>query len=1829
VPETRGNRVIVTGPAAEVARAESILRQLDPESPRSEKEETRVLRLRHAPAQDLAALVEKSLGLEEQRVKLLVDPRSNSMVITGPGAGVQAAAEMIEQLDVLPNTEPKEVRMIELKSAEAAAVSPLLNDLLRDVMRNLRGPDYVPRSRIVTDASANRLIVTGPVDELQQVSSLVQRLDTPPQQTEGTRVFELNAVTATEMARIVTEAMTVFRDGGRRTRVRVAADERSNSLVVTGDRRDLQEVQVIVERLDGGEKRSAREVRVVELQTDDPARLVSVAQQVWNAQAQGRPGLNEVSLTLEPSGRRVIIVAPGHLVPQVEQMLAGLDQKPDGTARSLHVVELQQRTSGTVLPAVSRIYEEQEKGKKRRPAAIVPEGTGRRLLVYGSEDQARDIREIVRKLETGAPAGDRETRLFEVGQPEDVARILPLVQQLYREQMKDEPADPADAQILGDERAGRLIVTGRPAHLERIERIISRLVSGKLAPKERDTRVYNLNSTTADELVAMVRSVYQQELRKHPEIAAPQALILPDTMANRLIVSGTVEELNIIDEVVKKLDQVSAQAGNTRTFELKNAQAEQVAALLSSTLVRWTPGAGRSLPRVTVGIDANNNTLIVSGQPADLAAASTIIEKLDSNAAGQNKQLRIFPVHGSNTADFAARLRQLYTEQVKSKPDNGPADALILPDLPTDRLIITASEKQLPLIEKLVQDLDRLAADGQREIRLFTLRHNSASAATTIVREIFNKNLGHTDLAQRLVVSQGTEPNTLVAEAPRPILDRLAALIEQIDLPSSSARGRTMKILDLGSPEELQRLSPLVQQLYREQLRGRETSDPADAQFLPDALTGRLIVTARAGQIEQIEKILGQLREGKASGTADHQTRIYELVSSTAAELALTVNTLYQEEVRKNPALGATRALILPDPFANRLIVSGSSNQLGSVGEIVRQLDQASPQTGGTRVFKLKASEASQVAGVLSSALVQLDRNTMRSVPRVSVGADTNSNSLVVSGDARDLNAAAAIIEQLDNTANIVERQIRIIPVRSGRAAELALRVRALYLDHVRNSPGSGPANALIMGDTAAERVVVAASAPQFAVIERIIAQLDESVAPDGRQLSVRPLRRSSATSVAAVIQQFFARNISSQDPAQRLIVSTAPDDRSLILEAPAELLAKVDELAGTIEQRSGEDAAQVRSYQLAEARAADLAGTLARLYAQRRPNEGGPPPRFEADPVSNLLLVAATAGQFEEINALIDEVKANAQVSNEIRTFLLARSEASQIAPVLASMLSGEDSTRRTGEGGGPSGRRAAAAGAGAVRVAAAPAVNAVVVQGPPAALRTAEQVIRSLDQTEEGRKTIQTVRLAKAQAENVAAAVNETLAARGPRSNVSRATVTPVINSNTLLIDGPADSVQEVIRIIRELDAESTGGDIEIRVYKLEHGKARELSALVTRMLDTVLRESARRGRGAARTAAVTVTADERTNSLIVSASPDQFRTIEQLLVTLDQNSAKTDRSVRFVILKNARALDLSSRLNLLFEDRPRGERPVIESDSFANSITIIGTKSDIAEAESLIAEMDSVSRDQSVQVRMLVVDNVPAQQMARMLQSLYSQMSQAEIQVVDRLAPPAPAPAQTNEAPGKAVITISVDRSANALLLSGASHELDAINNLVAELTFASYGNDAEFRQFALKEADPVSIARTLNELFRPEPRMQQPPQQGQQQQVVTPAPRMTVVAEPRTRSIVARGKSTDFILLESLLEQLDVKSPAAQLAFRLVKLEHADPAKVLPFITQMITQMGLTKPGDPVSVAADLRARGLFVVGRETMLNEVEGVIKGLDTPPAFAEAEVALIPRPGF
>jgi type II secretory pathway component GspD/PulD (secretin) len=232
-------------------------------------------------------------------------------------------------------------------------------------------------------------------------------------------------------------------------------------------------------------------------------------------------------------------------------------------------------------------------------------------------------------------------------------------------------------------------------------------------------------------------------------------------------------------------------------------------------------------------------------------------------------------------------------------------------------------------------------------------------------------------------------------------------------------------------------------------------------------------------------------------------------------------------------------------------------------------------------VFKLKSAEAEQVGTILSSSLVQITPYG-RSVPRVTVGTDTQNNLLIVSGNPTDLQAAGIIVEQMDSIMTKEPRQMRVVALKSGLASEVSNRVKQLYMDQVKGQPKTGAADALILGDDVANRLIITASDSHMKLLEEIINKLQEAGEGTGRQTRVLQLQRNSATSVAAMISQLFSRQVSSEDPGQRLVVAASTDDRTMVLDAAGQTLEKVEQLIKNLDGEGMTNATmEVRTYQV------------------------------------------------------------------------------------------------------------------------------------------------------------------------------------------------------------------------------------------------------------------------------------------------------------------------------------------------------------------------------------------------------------------------------------------------------------------------------------------------------------------------------------------------------------------------------------------------------------------------------------------------------------------------
>ncbi len=1915
--DDKRKRLIITGPAKEITRVETIFKQLAISKPVAKKQ-TLVIRLKSSKATDLASLVTKSLAANDKndKVQVLADEPSNSLIVSGTAKAVQSAAAMITQLDVQPNRAPREIRIIDLKEADATTIAPTLTNLISQSMAAAAGPNYKVQSNIVADAKTNRLIISGPKDELEKISGIIEKLDQPTTKPDGAHVFQLKSGDATEIAAVVKKAMTTYDDKQNPIyKVNVEAEKTTNSVIVAGEPQQVAAAKLIIEQLDKVKPAAGRALRMVEVPKHARnTEVAALAMKVWRDQHQNLPQADSVSITAEPDGKRIIVVAPKELADKVTVVITSLIRKPRvGDSRKLHVIAIGNRKANEVIDTVKKIYQDQHKDDDAPQPTLLAGGKPGEILVMASKTQFESIKTIIATLGANTPPAKRETKVVEFEDGTELQRIINIVEQLYKKQFADLTAGgPADAVLIRDNQTGRLVVTGRAEHITFIEKAIEKLREPKVDNRPRVIRIIELDDAEeVTKLKPILEQLYKEQFKDGKGRDKPDATILSDPTNDRLIVTAKTTHLDIIDDLIAKIRKRKPirPGRETRIIELGDAdEVKRVLALAQQLYTDQLKHDKKAGPAdATFLPDETNGRLIITARADHLKKIEAIIANLkpviDKKA---ERQTRVYDLTAAQSETLANTVMQVYQEQIKDRKGAKPDRVLVLPDSASNRLIVVAPAAELARLDAIITQLDKVTKQTSGT-RVFKLEFAKAAQVGTTLTQSMVTIDSRGNSIPRISVGVDTKSNTIVVSGDAKDLQAVQSVIESLDNPETKSK-RTVKaikikgenitalvskvkelftsqtqddedaagtvilpdekasrvivtadarhmaiveqllelmdvveakgiretrIFEVGDETEVSRIQSLVQQLYKDELKDDKKAGLADAQILPDIPGGRLIVTARTEHLKRIEAILERLKvQNKVA--PKRETRVYELKTAQATELAQTVQQLFNAKMKDQDKRLVDKTLILPDATANRLIVMGAKPALEAIETIVQKLDTVTLQAANTRIFRLKTSEASQVATILSNALVRVTSGGSR-IPRVAVGADEKSNTLIVSGETKDIAAAATIIEQLDTLRAKQKRQMRIFKLEQGEAAAMATKVKTLYLEQMKGAKGDEPADALILGDEGSNRLIVTATNTQLDIIGKIIADLDKSGVSTVRQLRVFMLTNHSAAAVATVVSQLFSEQVNAARADKRVVVTAAPSDRAVVVDAPTAVLDRISDLVMILDAKKNQTAFEVRSYRLTQANATQIGPALARLFAQQsNANKSEPQPRFEADAVTNTLIIAATAAQFSKIDALIKQLQTSVVIDSQIRTFHLRHSDAQQTAKVLSSMLNGDGS----------------AAGRPLVRVSAAPAVNSVVVHGAPNQLTLAEHLILAIDKPRSDQKVvIRTMKLKKAGAASLAAAVNKTLASRPDKRTAERVTVTAEANSNSLIIDGPETDVTEVIKIIESLDADSSGGGIDVRIFRLENGQAKEISDTLGTLMRGMIQREAAAGKS---NGGFQLVPDSRTNSLIVTGRPSHFAVVEQLLAALDKAPRRSEKNAYYFWLDSARAGVVKAQLDAMFANRPEKERPIVEIDPSINTVTVVAMKQDLVAIDEMIRKIDESAADQAVQVRVLPVGALAAEEVAESIRRMYGDIRKRDVRVVDELPmnrkvvpdrkpntdrkdPPDRKnvkPSNTKDDNQSGIkktkrkytpLIIAVDRSSNSLLLSGSPRDLEEIEKIILRLAKSARGDPTALRTYTLTKADAVSVAKLINDLFTKKPVLV--PQPSGSPVAVTPPPDVTAVAEARSRTVIVRARVQDFVRVEELIKDLDGVDPSGELHFRLIRLQHAKPVAILPLVNQMVKQLQTVRPGESISVTADERTRGLVVVARKQMFDPVQTIIKQLDVKPEFAEAEVLVMP----
>jgi len=443
-----------------------------------------------------------------------------------------------------------------------------------------------------------------------------------------------------------------------------------------------------------------------------------------------------------------------------------------------------------------------------------------------------------------------------------------------------------------------------------------------------------------------------------------------------------------------------------------------------------------------------------------------------------------------------------------------------------------------------------------------------------------------------------------------------------------------------------------------------------------------------------------------------------------------------------------------------------------------------------------------------------------------------------------------------------------------------------------------------------------------------------------------------------------------------------------------------------------------------------------------------------------------------------------------------------------------------------------------------------------------------------------------------------------------------------DVIILRGRDRDVQELRRIIEEIERLSAETQPVIEIYPLKHVRGDALSLIVRQVEADLI--AGRQGR-------VSITPLVKPNALLLIGWGEAVKAAKELIGKLDQPVAPETQQ-RVFRLKHASATTVAATVHEFFQGRT-GLAPKVHAsaDSRTNSLVVEAAPRDLAEVELLLERLDTDSLETVLQTRIFKLQNTLANDVYATLQGAIDaargggtagKSAALELLTVDPKGERILKSGILND------VRVTPDVRLNTLVVSAPAGSMDLLAALIRQLD--SPGAVAQIKVFRIVNADANALIQMLRGLL---------PAQGRGAQLSAAEGESSIVpmrfsSDSRTNSIIAVGSPGDLKIVEALLLRLDTQdvqhrktevyrlknSPANDVAVAVNdllrsqrQLQTAIPGALSPF--QQIESEVVIVP-EPVS-------NSLIIYATPRFFEEILSLVEKLDAAPAQVMIQVLI------
>ncbi|MFM7259517.1 MAG: secretin N-terminal domain-containing protein, partial [bacterium] len=1591
-PDVRTNSVLVSAPAAQFEQVRALIERLDAPSS-AEETVIRTFSLRNAKAEEAVKVLTQSLQLDvkgrtqgiavkidesspavQVNARVVADRRSNALVVTASTESLTVIEKLLAQLEEAPARAEREYRIVPLKAANASEVAFTLARLVGGDDAPGAGASTDEKPRIEADLAENRLIVAATPEQFERIAEVIAAIDVPP---VSKRVTEFIALKAAKAAG-VQEALGYFygrgaldTDSPSKKSVRIVGDAGTNSLVISAEESEWPAIRELVAKLDNEQYDGSRQLRVVALRHADARSVAAAINDAFKPAPivpqpvpRGEPvqpivvqqKLDEqVSASADEFSNNLVVAASPANMRKIDAIVAQLDQPDFAQLPPPRLIEVRYGNPEQLARSIERVYGPGRAAGRDRGLRIVGDAASNALIVRASEEDFAQIAAIAEALQQQATEQGLQVHLL---------------------RLKSAPA-PRIAAAIREAFAQRARQANLPLSIQ-IDTVSNGLVVASTGP-----------------IFEEIRTLVEQ-----------MDALAPDASKGIFI----IDLINVAPESAKKIIE---EIGLDRP-----QPADSVSKVISEPL--------------KVSVAAGRSALVVVANPADRDTIVSLLKSIDTDPPGADAEVRVVRMKNASATNIAttltamvaqsavpaagnakqgelARALQEQVRRLRIQPDGAAAPIAldlqkpvkIFADATSNSLVLASTADNVRALEEAARLFDTLPVTDAAVVRVIPLSNIQATQFARVVRELFTQ-------GKQIGVLQGTQVKAQAGGATG------EALAQDIAI---TVDDRTNTVVVAGKEEAVAMVDVLRERL--------------DAQTSVGWIEPRIVKLRYADAGAVAEMLRAVLVDGstKLPESAPLQKQVGRIRMARAA-----ADGTPAAAIESDVFVPFTQLVIRPDPTTNSLVLVGSTQNLEIVDELLKSLDTEAAAPGAlVRVYPLENASASRIGPLLVQLFdQQFAAKTIRAEDRVRVIPDERLNSLVVSTSARSFAVIEELLKSLDRTVAPDIREIRTLELKNASAPRLAAVLQRMMDARVDRLKRANPETAdleraTIAADERTNQLLIAAGADAFDVVRSLVADLDVAETLEESGVEVVPVGKANIERLAAAIKQILDRRFAELSPevAKRVKPLVLPDPRTnaLLVAGGPEDAALVRQIAARLEEIPSNPAVGVHVLPLAAARAETIAPRIQQLMRDRATSLGTSQTPSDAvsvapDVASNSLIVASSEENLEVVKGLVELLAkaAKEQLTDKpFEVIILAKTTAADMVRMLDEMYVAEENRRR---------------GDNTVNVSADARLNAVVASGPEADVAAIRRLVAQLDGAKP--QTVVEIKYIPLQGANVQETVGliqsilsgGSLAGRNQQQatvlkylrqieggdgtevemEISAATrqsisLTPDIRTNTIIVKAPRESMTLIEKMIKDLDS-STSGSQNIRIFKLTNADADSMARILKELFNLrqsgnlyVLKpreagEAAPGAEGAPSSSEGTlgsdltlvpddrqqlsITVDDRTNSLLVSGTPNYLELVGKVVDELDAQEANT-RETGVYKLKNATATEVARVVNefvsedqrkilqtLSAEELPSASRLLegevtVVGDQKSNTVLVTASPRYLEKVKAIIEELD----------------------------------------------------------------------------------------------------------------------------------------------------------------------------------------------------------------------------------------------------------------------------------